>query len=344
MPHFPKPFFKKSHGRWYVQIDGRQVSLGSDREEAFRQYHRMMQSPSTKPQSGQNPLVVTLADAFLDWVEKERAPETFEWYRFRLQRFCEQFPDLQVETLRPLHLQQWLSSYPKLSRTSRRNYLRSVKTCLTWALQQGYIEKSPIAQMPIPNAEHREVTVSLTEYEQLLQAIVDPAFRDLVVVTWETGCRPQESLRVEARHVDLQRKRWVFPKSEAKGKRKPRIVYLTEAALEITARRMKENPSGPIFRNSEDNPWTTDAVNCAFTRVQFRMGKTTFERHNSSAEVEVEVPKPKRMRKVNLVLAAQLIDVGSNPHTGEQAPEGVSGGVPEGCPGRYTHIVLCVVL
>ena len=28
MPHFPKPFYKKARGLWYVQIDSKQINLG----------------------------------------------------------------------------------------------------------------------------------------------------------------------------------------------------------------------------------------------------------------------------------------------------------------------------
>ena len=42
MPHYPKPFFRAPRGLWYVQIDGRQVNLGPDRDEAFRRYHDLM--------------------------------------------------------------------------------------------------------------------------------------------------------------------------------------------------------------------------------------------------------------------------------------------------------------
>ena len=31
MPHFPKPFFRRKKDRWYVQLDGKQINLGSDR-------------------------------------------------------------------------------------------------------------------------------------------------------------------------------------------------------------------------------------------------------------------------------------------------------------------------
>ena len=95
--------------------------------------------------------------------------------------------------------------------------------------------------------------------------------RDLLIVTWETGCRPQESLRVEARHVDLENQRWWFPVSESKTEI-PRIIYLTDDALAITKRLMRQYPQGPIFRNIRGKPWTTDAVNCVFIRLQIKLG------------------------------------------------------------------------
>ena len=63
-------------------------------------------------------------------------------------------------------------------------------------------------------ASKREVVVPDSDFKALLNLIPDPCFTDLVVVTWETGCRPQESLRVESRHVDVSNQRWVFSQSE----------------------------------------------------------------------------------------------------------------------------------
>jgi len=51
---------------------------------------------------------------------------------------------------------------------------------------------------------------------------------DLMQVTWLTGCRPQESLIVEARHVDVEKQRWVFHSSQSKGKKISRVVYLAD--------------------------------------------------------------------------------------------------------------------
>jgi hypothetical protein len=141
MSHFPKPFFKKARGLWYVEIDRKQIKLGSDREEAFRQYHQIMLQP--RPKTVTPTSLAAIVDAFLEWVEKHRSPETYEWYRYRLQRFCERYPDICTGDLRPFHVQQWVDSY-SISRTTKRNYVRSVKRCVKWAVQQGYIDANPI--------------------------------------------------------------------------------------------------------------------------------------------------------------------------------------------------------
>lgn len=59
--------------------------------------------------------------------------------------------------------------------------------------------------------------------------------RDQLITTYRTGCRPQESLRVAARYVDLANARRVFPQQEAKGRR----AHLDDESLEITKRLLR---------------------------------------------------------------------------------------------------------
>jgi len=270
MPHFPKPFFKKGRGVWYVEIDRKQHNLGPDKDEAFRLYHQLMGQPHEQKVASDS--LAAIIDAFLEWVSKNRSPETYEWYRYRLQRFVDKYPDMRALDLRPFHVETWADDYP-ISITTRRNYLRSVKRCMKWAKRQGYVDRNPIEDMEVPSAEHREVAISQAEFDRLMSYVHNEALADLMNVTWETGCRPQESLRVEARHVDLVNQRWVFNQAESKMKRIARVVYLTDDAMAVTRRRMLTYPEGPIFRNCNGRPWTTDAVNCGFLAVQMRMGK-----------------------------------------------------------------------
>jgi integrase len=122
---------------------------------------------------------------------------------------------------------------------------------MRWAEEQGYVIRSPLAHMRKPRAgrkEQKEQVVGAEAYAALVEHTRDEAFRDVLTVSWETGARPQETLRVEARHVDLPNARWVFPTSEAKGGRMPRVVYLTPVALEVTRRRGRRADGGLLGR------------------------------------------------------------------------------------------------
>ena len=81
------------------------------------------------------------------------------------------------------------------------NYLRAVKRCLRWVKQQGYLDDNSIADLEVPSGENREVMIRPAEFERILTFVCDESFRELLLVAWETGCRPQEILKVTASHM-----------------------------------------------------------------------------------------------------------------------------------------------
>ena len=272
MPRFPKPWFRKERQAWFVQVDGRQYHLGPDREEALEKYHRLMNQPKTAKVASDT--VVNLIDLFLAYCEGHRAVRTYEWYQYRLQSFVNTIPPgLRASDLKPFHLQKWIDAHPEWANGSKRNACRALQRAMRWAEQQGYIDRSPIAHFEKPPAGRRDQVVLPEEFEGILAVVRDREFQELLTVAWQTGARPQEVLHVEARHVDLKNSRWVFPLNEAKLKRFPRVIYLTEDALAITTRLMLKYPEGPLFRNTAGRPWTTDAVNCRFTTIKKKLGK-----------------------------------------------------------------------
>lgn len=299
MAHFPKPFFKKARGSWYVQINGQQINLGPNRDSAFQQYHQLMRQPTEAVVSTE--MLAAVIDAFLEWLHRNRAPDTYEWYRYRLQRLVLKYPEMRVNNLRPYHIETWVADY-EIGQTSRRNYFRSIKTCLRWAVNQGYIERNPIAHLEIPTAERRDVYLATEEFDRLLTFVPDDATREMLRVAYLTGCRPQELLKVSAVHFEPENSRWVFPQDQAKGKRAPRIIYLVEEALQITIRRAGAVKEGPIFRNGRGRPWTPDAMNCLFDRVQSRMGMVVLRERSLQPTVEqikefAETLRPTCVRK-----------------------------------------------
>ena len=275
MARQPKPWYWKDRQVWCVTIGGVRHNLGPTKKEALRRFYALMQKPHREKVIGD--AFPAIVDAFLEWTERNRAEATYKWYRDHLQCFVDHYPEITVDQLRPLHVENWASSRNDNVNTVR-NKMRAVKRCCRWAEAQGYIERNPIARLEIPAGRPREVYVSPEEFQQILDAVTNPSFADLLRVTYETGCRPQELLRVEARHVDLQNARWVFPASEAKVKSMARVVYLSEHALQVSSNLVKEWPSGNLFRNSNGTPWTKFSVCCAFTRLQTKLGKRELKR------------------------------------------------------------------
>ena len=197
MAHYPKPFFRPTRGLWYVQIAGKQFNLGNAEAAAFEAYHALMQQhckrPNVPPTLASSPArpAITILDEFLDWCEKHRAPETYRWYKDRINSFCKTLePTLPVDQLRPHHVQKWVDDYGvPLASGSRRNLIASVKRGMKWAEEQGYIERSPIAHLKKPACGRKEQVVSLAEFEALLARYKDQEFKDLLTVTWETGLK-----------------------------------------------------------------------------------------------------------------------------------------------------------
>ena len=271
MARQPKPWYRADRKVWCVTINGKRHNLGRKKKEAFEQFYALMQKPK-KREAAVDTTLPALVDAFLEWNYQNRAEATYGWYRERLQSFVSCHPKMTIEKLKPFHVENWATA-PHRTVNTRRNLMRAVKRCLRWACSQGYLDSNPLAQMEIPNGKARDIYVAPDEYQVMLGFVADPGFASLLRVTYETGCRPQESLRLEARHVDLEHKRWVFPANEAKVKSMPRIVYLTEYAFEVSKELVEQWPEGPLFRNTKGTPWTPNSVGCVFERLLIKIGK-----------------------------------------------------------------------
>lgn len=265
----PRPWFWTQVGEWCVTIDGQRHRLGPDKEEAERKFHELMSKPDRIPSKS----VVAVIDLFLDWTEKHRASLTYDWYKKHLQSFVSHLKPktLTVDKLKPHHIDAWIDTQ-QWGDSYRRGAMTAVDRALNWAEKKGHIDRNPIRRkLDKPAAGRRERVISHEEYETILKH-VKGNFRDVLVVAWETGARPQEICRVEARHVDLENGRWVFHYKEAKGKKYDRIIYLSETALEITRRLMEKHPEGPLFRTIFGNPWDRHKVSDAFQRLKEKLG------------------------------------------------------------------------
>ena len=286
MKRQPRPHFKKSHKAWYLNLNGRQIRLASEeegKEKAMDVYYQVM-AGRLPPQQDQ--YAATILYRFLQSHENSPA-STRRFYTRPVRSFIDYIgPALRVSDLQPYHVENWLTERHRVKRlkggkptdketssTYRHNLVRAVKSGFQWAEDKGYIARSPVRKVKVPPQYARGDDAYLEpEQWKLVLACDDPDLLDLLVVMYETGCRPQEVRRVESRHFDRNSKCWVFPVEESKGKREKRVVLLSDRAFEICQRLALKHPDGTLFRNRRGNPWTATALDRECSKLSRELG------------------------------------------------------------------------
>jgi integrase len=271
-----KPWFRKDSQAWFICINGKQMNLGKEKEEAHRRFHEIMatNAPPKKEELSVH-LAVELIELFLQWTEAHRAPKTLKGYKDFLTSFVASLPDKNIPTdkLKPIHVHNWVDAHPTWGDTSKRDAIVAVKRAFLWAEKIGYIERTPLPYIEKPQAHRRDNPISAEDFKTLLSHVKDQAFKDLLEFAWESGCRPQEARHIEAKHVNAERGRIEFPPGEAKGKMRWRFIYSTEKAAAIIGRLMKEHPEGKLFLNTRGRPWKNFAICNRFSKLKDKLGK-----------------------------------------------------------------------
>ena len=273
-----EPWFREFDGWWYVYVrkngKRRQVKLAQGKDNKAEAYecwvalrHGAPVPTTVAPQS-----VVALLDLFLDHCSRNLAPASYDLYRGFLQTFCSSTGNLTLAELKPLHVTAWLDAHPAWSPSTRNCAVRSVRRGFNWLTDEGHIDRSPVKSVKAPRAETREVLVDEATFGNIMSHTRDGNFRDFLTFVRHSGCRPQEAVKLEAHHVELSLRRIVFPTSQAKGKRAPRVIYLDDTALEIVERLVRLHPTGTIFRNRRGGAWNKNSVRCRFRRLKDKVG------------------------------------------------------------------------
>jgi integrase len=270
-----KPWYRASKDAWYVEFNGRQIRLakGHDNEKAAREaFYKLMANGSGRLPDADTLRVVTVCDLFLDHSQKHHIRDTYSWYRGYLQDFCDQHGTLILQDLKPLHVSRWLDSHPGW-KGARRCAVIAIKRAFNWAEGEGLLALNPLRRVKKPPQTFRERVFSREERNEVMTAIRDQAFRDFVFAMQETGCRPSEVARVTAANVNLELGVWAFADHKTVKKTgKPRIVYLTQAMVELTKCLMIKYPSGALFRGPRGGkPFTRNGIRCRFKRLRLKL-------------------------------------------------------------------------
>lgn len=308
-----KPWYRASKNKWYVVVGGKKVPLGPHPEgapppkkgkggwspppEIMTAFHRLMaQDPASLPKA-EDVKVCQVLDLFLAWSEKHHKPDTYGWYLRFLQDFADLFGMLPARELKPLHVTRWLDSHASW-KGGKRNAVVCVKRAFNWAEGEGVISQNPLKRVKKPPQPGRSRVVAAAEKREILAAIKDTNFREFVFAMQETGARPGEVRKVTAKDVNLELGVWVLQEHKTAHKTgKPRVVYLTQAMVDLTRRLAEMHPEGPLFRTPlGSGGFSSNGVRCRFRNLRKKLPHlkgviATAYRHSFATEaLEAGVP------------------------------------------------------
>lgn len=270
MGRTPRPWFRKSRGEWYVNIDGKTHRLGKDQARAHAKFAALLRIKPTNELPTESCQFATLAGRFLDWVKFNRALTTYEWYRQYLDQFEASLEagTLAVEVT-PAAVENWVGSKRDWTASTRHAAIRCVKACFRWAVDRDILQRSPVRIVERPKAGSRDQVLTTKQRAAVIAAGGDDAWRDAVRFMLATGCRPQELRTIEAKH--FSEATGTITITPPGGNKRRRQIYLTPEALVIIARLAGINPDGELFRNEDGKPWTATAIRQRFWRVGKRL-------------------------------------------------------------------------
>ena len=290
MARIPKPWKRETTGTWHVQIDGKQVYLGTNKSKAWAKYNRLMAGHNGESGTA---TVRQILLAYMEWLKSNRAPETVASRARIIKAFGDFVPaSLRAAAVKPFHVQQWIDANSKVkvrrknkttgeirefvlrdkSPTTANTRITLIIAVFSWAKQMGYIASNPLAEMPKPERKVRQEFLPVDTWQKVLELATDQPFREFLFVMLTTGARPQEMFKFTAEHFDVNGQRLILPIEDSKGKRKSRVVYLPHEALPIVQRLAAQYPEGKLFRNRKGKAFDRNSIRCRFRRIKRELG------------------------------------------------------------------------
>jgi integrase len=266
----PKKIWRrKEDGHWYTTEGNRKVKVADGKlsyRDAWDEYKAL------HVDYDQTTITVKfLIDEYLEWCSINRSEGTYRWYRSFLKPFSETISDsLRVKDAQVFHVQRWLDKTGWADNT-KSGGVKAVLRCFNWGVTQGLIKYNPFLGIERPPRTSREEVVDDAQFAKMV-TLVEPEFADYLTFLYQTGARAQEVKLVTADHWDGEK--LILERKNSKGKLHRRVIYANPTVAALINRLAAKFPKGPLFRNSNGDPWNTSTVRSKFRRIVKRKGKT----------------------------------------------------------------------
>lgn len=283
------PWYRRSHRRWFVTVNGRKVPLPvtdpNDEAAAVAAWQALTLTSHAvnpaQPVPAAQPATRTVAELVKQFLDSRRPPlieaRTHANYTQTLRRFATSFGHLDPAAIRSAQVERWAVEQrdPRNGRpwsnSTRSYYLVTVQIFLRWAGVPLELSRPPSesrgAESVLTDEQFDKV---LAEAERLAGRGAD--LGQLLRVLRETGARPQEVARLTVEVVDWVNAcvRWKKHKTARHGKE--RVIHFPAAAVAILERQRDRYGSGFLFRTIRGGAYAGPTIGRRLRDISERVG------------------------------------------------------------------------
>lgn len=270
------PYLRGKRGRYYCWIDGKSRSLKTDRPRvAEANYQRMLlewKEERARARRGETP-EPTVREC-LDF-HREHCKKLKPSSRAIRERDLAQFSAFAGIDDRPWReataevAEAWLDANPRWGDSTRKMKAVSLHCAFNHCVKRGKIPHSPLRGFEVAPYHPREAVMGDAD-EAAIYAASSGEFRSILTALRETGARPGELC--SARVQDYRDGAIVLREHKTDRHRRPRVIYLTGSLRAEVEALVGSRTEGPIWRNSDGNPWRPDAILSRFKRLRKKLG------------------------------------------------------------------------
>ncbi|MDX1929140.1 MAG: tyrosine-type recombinase/integrase [Pirellulaceae bacterium] len=288
-----KPFYKKSHGCWYVRHNGKDVKLDQDETKAYRIWQRMLDS--ARAIGDPDISVETLSLRFLAEHKQTLGERAYELLEHYILEFAAHSGTVMAKMVTPATVLAWVKGKTTWGDYCKRDGVNSVRRMYKWAVENEYLVRNPIIKVKTITPVPRHRLVANDQHKALIEKsrVSRPNGREfaLYLIASRCGARPAQIRDVTASNyqsffvdhfveiagkqtvVKVEHGMWVFDKHKtAAATGRQLTVYLSPCLQTLTKILMAKRPDGPLFLTVKKHKWTKDSAGKRMRKLRRALG------------------------------------------------------------------------
>ena len=274
-------FKRKSNGIWYVESNGKRVSLKTRDSRSARKAYKKLEREYLRGKVAWlvgecTKTLKQFRTEFLEWAEAVQPKSTFRANRLALDKLIDQCGEhCKLDQVSHKHIDQMIAEHLScgIKRSSVNNYIRHSKAVLSKAVDWDYIKSNPlrnVKQLSVPKKQPKFIEKSAIP--KFLNSIDDIELRKLLTASIVTGRRRKELLGLEWRDIDFDNKRYVVRHSKIHLEK---IYPINSMFLTVLKSIGQGKPNEKIFKL-----WHKDTVSKKTTAALRKAGIANLTLHN----------------------------------------------------------------